>query len=70
VDFLEYWDLIGAIAQVPRFCNADLSGSYGQFGVESMCGKELAAFLAHAIAETNGLDATMTNTDGDTVSYW
>jgi hypothetical protein len=35
-----------------------------------MCGKELAAFLAHAIAETNGLDADLTDIDELSVAYW
>jgi hypothetical protein len=35
-----------------------------------MCGKELAAFLANAIAETNELDSSKTDTDGATVAFW
>ena len=54
--FLDWYGFLTAVAKVPKFCNATIKGPYQQFDVQKMCRKEVAAFLASAVATTNQFD--------------
>lgn len=53
---LQHQALLEAAATYPAFCNGKIGKSPVDIDHRSLCKRELAAFLAHVIAETNGLE--------------